>query len=293
MLRIALVTARAALGLDDDLAPLAAALEEIGAKPAIESWDDPGVRWEGFDAAILRSTWDYPQRLEEFVSWARDVAAVTSLHNPVDLVEWNTDKAYLLRLAAAGVPTVPTILLEPGGPITLPDTDEIVVKPSISAGSRDTARFTRDAPAALTLIEHIWSSGRTAMVQPYLRMVDSHGERALVCFDGEPSHAFTKAAILRPGAVPTTDLFADEEITPATATVTEVAVARDAMRVIADRMGEPPLYARIDLVPSSDGTPLVLEAELIEPSVYHHTDPASAARFASAIVRRQDRGRGH
>lgn len=283
---IALVTARAALALDDDLKPLAAALGRSGAAAEIQCWDDASLRWERFDAAVLRSAWDYPDRLDEFLAWARRTSDRTLLLNPMPIVEWNVDKEYLEGLASAGVPTVPTSLLRPGAPMTFPDSDEIVVKPSVSAGSRDTARFVRGDPAAGALVHRIWASGRTAMVQPYLTRIDAEGERAIVCFDGSPSHAFTKGAILRPGEEPTADLFAAEEITPATASEAERATAVAAIDAIRRRTGVQPLYARIDLVPGPDGEPLVLEAELIEPSVYHHTDPTSAGRFAAAILGR-------
>jgi hypothetical protein len=111
---IALVTARAARGLDDDLPPLEAALRTAGAKVHIVDWDDPEVDWTAFDRALLRSTWDYTERLSEFLAWVDKVSAATLLLNHAPVVRWNTDKHYLSDLARAGVPTVPSDFIEPG-----------------------------------------------------------------------------------------------------------------------------------------------------------------------------------
>lgn len=282
MPHIALVTARAAEDLDDDLAPLAAALERSGARASITCWDDPEMPWSSFDAAVLRSAWDYPERLGEFIAWARAAAGRTSLHNPPEIIEWNADKTYLADLLAAGVPTVPTVFVSPGDDPPWPNAAEVVVKPSISAGSRHTARFA-DRAAAQRLVERIWASGRIALVQPYLPAVDDSGEQALVFFSGDHSHAFRKGPILRPGAPPTEDLFAPEEIGPTVATPDQIEIAAAAVAAIEDLTGHRPLYARVDLVTGPAG-PVVLELELIEPSVYHAMAPGSAERFATAIL---------
>ncbi len=112
--RIALVSARAARHLDEDLAPLLAALAEKGADAAVADWDDPEVDWSAYRLALLRSTWDYTERLPEFLAWADSAAARTTLINPPAVIRWNTDKHYLGDLARAGVPVVPTQFVEPG-----------------------------------------------------------------------------------------------------------------------------------------------------------------------------------
>src|SRR5262245_62076614 len=106
--RLALVTARAARRLDEDLAPLEAALRSAGAETAIVDWDDLAAEWGAFDFAVLRSTWDYAKRLPEFLAWAHEVSQVTTLLNPLPVVRWNLDKHYLAELSHAGVPTVPS-----------------------------------------------------------------------------------------------------------------------------------------------------------------------------------------
>ena len=93
--------------------------------------------WASYDLVVIRSTWDYSWRADEFTAWAQKVAAVTRLANPAAVVRWNTDKRYLGELAAAGVPTVPTRYFAPGEPAELPD----------GARVRDQARLRAPAPA--------------------------------------------------------------------------------------------------------------------------------------------------
>jgi len=228
-----------------DDAHLTAALPE--ARWAV--WDDPAVDWSAFDLVVIRSTWDYQERRDEFLTWVRSVPRII---NPPDVVEWNTDKRYLGELTGA----VHTDFVEPGEAFAAP-AGEYVVKPSIGAGSRHTARFEpgEDARAA-ALVAEIHASGRTAMVQPYLADIDEHGETALLYFDGVYSHAIRKSAILSPGAEPTAEFFAPETID-----------ARDPLadeRSLADEIvaGLPDLaYVRVDVVRGPDG-PLVLELEI-------------------------------
>lgn len=284
--RIALVTARAAIDLDTDLAPLAEALSEAGAEARIECWDDPAVDWGSFDLAVLRSTWDYHERLDDFFEWLAATDARTRLENSIEVIRWSLDKRYALDLAAAGIPPVPSTFFAHGQTLVTPERGEFVVKPSVSAGSRDTGRFSpATVDAAVTLAERIWASGRVVMVQPYLAGVDHAGEHALCYLAGTYSHAFRKGPILQADMGLVDGLFAQEEISPATASAAERAVGDAAVAYVAERFGAPPLYARVDLLASPEG-PCVLEMELAEPSLYFHTDPASAHRFAAAIVTR-------
>ena len=115
-MRIALATAIAAWGHDIDMPPLQAAFARAGVSAEVLAWDDPTVAWSRFDAVLLRSTWDYTQRLPDFLAWCERVAAQTRLLNPPATVRWNTDKHYLADLAARGVPVVPSIFIERPAP---------------------------------------------------------------------------------------------------------------------------------------------------------------------------------
>jgi len=286
---IALVSAAAARHLDEDLPPLVAALDDVGVANRVEVWDDD-VDWSNYELVVLRSAWDYAPRRAEFVRWAEDVSAVTTLANSLDVVRWSTDKHYLHVLQAAGVPVTPTVFVEPGERPwpAWPDGD-VVVKPAISAGSADTALHRRaHRDVAIAHVASLVDAGRAVMVQPYLHAIDEGGETALVFIEGRFSHAIRKGPILAHAVDVVGGLFAQEDIRPRTPSQEELAVADAALDAVP--MGRDALlYGRVDLVPGPDGAPVVLELELCEPSMYFDHADGSAARFAGAIARRMTR----
>ena len=275
--RIALATCREYSHLDPDdrllLEPLAAL--DIRAEPAV--WNDPTVDWHAFDAVVLRSTWDYPDAYEAFLSWA---ASVPRLINPLPVVRWNTDKRYLADLEAEGIPIVPTAFAGPGDAWHVPDDwREVVVKPATSAGSRDTARYDRSDQRVTAHVARLQAAGRVAMLQPYHHEIDEAGETGLIYTGGAFSHAFRKGPLLAPDGRITDQLFAPEEITAREATPEELAVGARAIALVTTRFGTL-AYARVDLLPG----PLVIEVELTEPSLYLAYGPGSAERAAAAIA---------
>lgn len=294
MPHIALVTADAARALDEDLLPLQRALEALGAEVDAPAWDDDALDWSRFDLALLRSTWDYTQRLPEFLAWTERAAAQTTLLNPPDVVRWNTDKHYLGDLARRGIATVPGAFVETGGDAKAAldaflaahaDHGEFVVKPCVGAGSRDAQRYARaDREQALAHALRLLAARRSVLLQPYLERVDAQGETALVFVDGEFSHAIRKGPLLRRGEDPTRALFAAEHITPRAPEAAELALARSTLAALP--FTGTLAYARIDLILAGDGSPRVLELELTEPSLFFDHAPGSVARFAHAILQR-------
>lgn len=287
--RIALVTARAGRARDQDLAPLEAALRAAGAEVAVVDWDDTAIDWLRFDLAVLRSTWDYTERLPEFLAWAARAAAQTALLNPLAVVRWNTDKHYLGDLARAGVPVVPSTFVEPGEDAATAlehflaghaDAAEFVVKPCVGAGSSDAQRYGRaQRMAALAHAHRLLDAGRSVLLQPYLDRVDAHGETALLFFDGSFSHAIRKAPLLQRDAAAQRAGFAGARIAPRTPSAA-------AERILAALPFGPLLYARVDLLHDADGQPRLLELELTEPSLFFAQAPGSVERYAAAILQR-------
>ena len=185
----------------------------VEVRPAV--WDDPAVDWAAADLVLVRSTWDYAKRRDEFLAWAARVEEVTALHNPLAVLRWSTDKTYLRDLAEAGVPVVPTAFLDSADDANPYADVEHVVKPAVSAGSLDTTRVAPgDATESRRRVEAIVASGRTAMVQPYLHGVDELGETALIFYDGRFSHALRKAALLTADSGEATGLFKEEDMAP-------------------------------------------------------------------------------
>lgn len=250
---------------DSDDAGLVAALRARGLHVSWKPWDDP-VTLQA-DLVVLRATWDYSERAEEFVAWTR---AVRNLLNPPPLVAWNIDKHYLLDLQRDGLPIVPTRYY--GADETVPPpTGEVVVKPAVGAGSVGAQRFV-DPAAALRHAGALQSAGRAVLVQPYDPRI-ARGETALVFLNGEPSHAFTKGPILPPaGRGPqfeATGTFAAEKLGAADPAEEVWEVGHAAIAAVTNRFGiasRDLLYARVDVIGGADD-PRLLELELVEPSL--------------------------
>jgi hypothetical protein len=258
---------------------------------AYESWSDPGVDWGRYDVVVVRSTFDYARRRDEFLSWADSIDG--RLRNVPAILRWNSDKRYLSDLAGDGLPVVPTTFVSPGEDPPALD-GEVVVKPTVSAGGRDTGRF---APTvhdqARDLVVDITGGGRVAMVQPFLPAVDERGETALVFVAGEPSHVLRKQAVLRPDEVApvreddigAAEIMYDEDLVRSgEATDAERALAERIVEAVSERFGTTPLYARVDLLTDDAGAPILLELELIEPALYLSEAPGAAQRLAGAII---------
>ncbi|WP_025619105.1 ATP-grasp domain-containing protein [Salinispora cortesiana] len=287
--RVAIVTCTALPDLESDDRLVQAPLAARGVTAEAVIWDDPGVDWAGYDLVVLRSPWDYTARRDAFVAWA---ASVPTLANPADVVRWNTDKRYLEQLSAAGVATVPTTWIEPGRQWSLPaERGEYVIKPSVSADSRDTGRYDLADPEHRELaqahVRRLGEAGRVTMVQPYLSAVDTDGETALLFLAGPDglrfSHAIRKGAMLTgPDLGPETPR-KTERITARTATAEQVAVAE---KILAEVPGGPDrlLYARVDLILGEGDTPLLVELELTEPSLFLGYADAAPDRLAEAIL---------
>ena len=288
---VALATAQAAIGFDADMPLLSSALDEIGVAHRVVVWDDPNVDWSSFSLVVLRSTWDYVPRIDEFLRWVEHVASVTRLLNPVDVVRWNVDKHYLHEAGRAGLSIVPTTIVEaPSNDdlwqeqlSTWLSSGDVVVKPCISAGSNDTERHS-SYESAVAHIEALVSTGRSVMVQPYLADVDHLSETGLVYVDGEFSHAFSKGPLLASARDQEAGLYAREQISSREPSDEERRLGDRAVEWLTSRFDRL-LYARVDLLPSGDG-PKIVELELTEPSLFLQTSTDSADTVARAIRQR-------
>jgi glutathione synthase/RimK-type ligase-like ATP-grasp enzyme len=281
---IALATARdlPASDQDDDLLVAALARRDVPSQKV--AWDDD-VDWAGFAAVIVRSTWDYTARRDEFVAWAHRIAATTALHNPADVIEWNTHKGYLIELEERGAPIVPTAWLGAGDRVPLADLlaargwDRAVVKPAVGAGSEGLLLV---EPHTVDLAQHhldAMLARGDAMVQPFLASVTDPGELSVIVVDGEVTHAVRKRPA--PGDIRIQVEFGGV-YTREQPDADTVALAR----WVVESTGHDLLYARVDLLEGDDGTPQLAELEVTEPSLYLQHAPDAADRLADAIVQR-------
>lgn len=269
---------------DSDL--LVATLTKMGLPAALVSWDDPAVIWERIDLVAVRSTWDSVDRPREYLRWAFAVDRVSTLVNPAKVLAWNLDKAYLEVLARLGVPVVPTRFVRPGSPWALPQS-EFVVKPAISAGGRETARYSPAHRAGAEMhVGRLLAQGHTVMIQPYLPAVEDPGEISLVYVEGEFSHAVRKAPVLETGAAPVERPWERMVFLGlAEPTSAELAVAAQVHAALHRQFGRL-TYSRVDLVADTTGNPLILEVELIDPNLSLSLQPHAVSRLALALDKR-------
>jgi hypothetical protein len=258
---------------DADEAPLAAALAAAGIDAPLVAWDDPAADWESHVPTVLRSTWNYAERIDAFEAWIDRVRG--PLVNPRDVVHANVHKRYLLELRVRGVAVVPTTLVPRGETHDLASIDarRIVIKPEVGCASLGARVFEPRDPAAVAHLASL-AAGGDVLVQPYVDSVDDYGERSMVWIDGELTHAIRK----------TPRFSGDEERVegpfPIAPEEREVAVA--ALAAYADRI----LYGRVDLARDAHGHPMVMELELIEPSLFFAKYPPSVDRYVAGLIRR-------
>jgi glutathione synthase/RimK-type ligase-like ATP-grasp enzyme len=261
-------------------------LAEHGVDVAVVDWDDPEVDWTGFDRVVVRSTWDYPERLDQFAAWLEHVEASSRLVNPRPVMAWSMDKHYLAELDAADIAITPSTFVEVGDPPCFPEGEHgFVVKPAVGAGSRDVVRYPDTAEAhdaARSQIDVLHASGRSVIVQPTLVNVGRHGEWPLMFIGGRFSHGALKRVGL-PSHGATDDLFAPERSHAATPTAAMLALAERALAHVHAAVGRT-TYARIDLVLDDDGQPVVMEVELVEPSLFLPEHPPAAGVLARALT---------
>lgn len=284
--RLAIATCAEHPGLAADDLALFTELEARGVTAEPVVWNAAGVDWAGFDACLLRSVWDYHLRRADFLAWSEGVAAAMPLWNGSELVAWNTSKRYLRELAAAGVPTIPTVWLRRGVPARLDELiaaggwREAVLKPTVDLGAERLARVS-GAAADQVLLDALLGE-HEVMAQPFLPSVERDGETSLVYFEGELSHAVRK--LPRGG-----DFRVQARWGGSAVAVEPSAAQREVAGVALAALGdEPPLYARVDLVEGEGegGQPLLIELELVEPNLYLASAPGAAGTLAAALAQR-------
>ena len=287
MSRIAFVTHAGLPGLSADDRLAVTELTRLGAEIEAAVWDDPAVRWTSYDRVVIRSCWDYHLRPGAFLDWlARLEGDGVSLWNPAPVVRANVDKGYLVDLAAAGIPVVPTVRLKRGkradlaGLLAERGWDEAVVKPSVSASAFRTRRVRREEAVTVEaeLEEMLAESG--VLVQRFLSEIQTRGEWSFIFLGGEYSHAVLK----RPKAG---DFRVQEELGGSSVLELPEPALVEQARVVAATIPRPWLYARVDGV-EIEGVFTLMELELIEPLLFLGWDPQAPARFAEAILEARD-----
>jgi glutathione synthase/RimK-type ligase-like ATP-grasp enzyme len=278
-----LATCELVAQLDPDDRMLVDELRRRGVTVAVAVWNDPGVDWSAARLCLVRSTWDYHQRYEEFVAWIARADSLTVVKNDPHLLRWNAHKSYLRDLERLGVPIVPTRWVRQGERASLREIAEtsgwesLVLKPARGAASHGVTHVRGDAAshaAGQECLDELLTRD-DALVQPYLEAVVSYGERALIFLRGRFSHAAVKKPFDRILAVNS------EPSSYVEATPGEIAVAAHAVAAVPGA----PLYARVDLINDDEGSVRVSELELIEPTLYFALHEPARLEFAAAVER--------
>lgn len=265
--------------VDPEPPAIAAELRSLGHEAEVVVWHDRAVDWASFDLVVIRSTWDYFGRLEEYLDWADHVADVSRIINSPKVIRWNSHKGYLLELGEAGIPVLPSLALakgavDPVGRMLATGWGEVVIKPAVDGGAMRALKAPAASSEASTHLTTLVGAADT-IVQPYAAGVEA-GEVSLFFFGGALSHAVRK--VPKPGDYRVQALHGgSEEVHEATAA--ELDVAARAMELAPDCL----VYARVDLI-DVDGQPTLMELELIEPDLFLRMAPGSVERFAAAVA---------
>ncbi len=259
-------------------------LAEMGIDVVMVPWQTKNVDWRQYDMVVIRSPWDYQQSPSEFLQVLENiVASGTRLQNSLDVVRWNIHKSYLRDLEKQQIPIVPTIW---STGVSVSRLEELVlqfephgfvIKPTIGANADDTFHLKSDSSDNLLLRIAGLFQNRELMIQPFLKSIVTLGEYSLFYFDSQYSHAILK----RPASG---DFRVQEEHGGTIESITPPQdiehVAKRAIEAIPGKT----LYARADVVRLSDQTPVVIELELIEPSLYLAHAATAPQHFATAIA---------
>jgi hypothetical protein len=283
--RVCFVTCLAWPNISDSDLHVKQALEARHVTVDGDPWNAPEQRFDGFDAVIFRSSWDYHHAPEVFLAWlARWEAAGVPFWNPPDLVRWNLSKRYLLDLEQRGVVVVPTVMVEAPATLHLPMViaergwRTAVVKPAIAASGHQATLVTPDNVHAVAAAIDQGHIRRPTMVQPFVEDIRTRGEWSMVFIDGELTHAMLKHSAREDFRVQPTHGGTSTRADP------PHHVAEAGRRAL-DALPMAPLYARVDGVDARGGF-LVMELEVHEPGLYFGAAPEAALIFADAIMRR-------
>ncbi|MBK9145267.1 MAG: hypothetical protein IPM23_22580 [Candidatus Melainabacteria bacterium] len=262
--------------LERDYRPALAALEAIGRSACVRVWNDRQVDWSLYDNLVIASIWDYHTDLANFRDWLYQRSLQTKVINSIDLVEWNLNKLYLDKLEKAGVPVIPTLWLESPDLSACP-WRKVVIKPAVGAGSFGMKAFdlnneTEAAESHIAGLADRWP----AMIQPDLPSVSAEGEFVMVYFDGRFSHAARRPLGGHQASV------ADE-----IAAATPVEPGKEHLDIggkVIECLPSKPCYARIDLVRDLENRYVVLEVELIEPSLFLKESPQAISAYTASLL---------
>ncbi|MFN0035148.1 MAG: RimK family alpha-L-glutamate ligase [Saprospiraceae bacterium] len=261
-----------------------AALERHGLKVMRLDWATPHFDWASTRLAVFRTTWDYFDKIGQFLPWLDHVATQTALLNPYPIVRWNIDKHYLLDLQNRGIHIIPTHIVERGQACNLAqqmtrfDTPELIIKPCVAGTARHAYRVNRENLEELQAIFNALVAEEAMLVQPFQRSVMERGEVSVVVIGGVARHAVLKVA--KPGDFRVHDDFGGS-VHAYEPTLAERELAERACASCSPL----PAYARVDLILDNEGQPAISEFEVVEPELFFRFNPEAAGLLAEEILK--------
>lgn len=260
-------------------------LLERGVKCRRVAWDNPQFDWSKCKLALFRTTWDYYEKLPEFLDWLNKISEKIELINSRETILWNLNKKYLSDLKNQGISIVPTFFFSKGESVSpkelfsKADSEEIVIKPVVSGTAKDTYRINSNDRAALTSTVMDLFQKQDMMLQPFQKSILNDGEISLVVIGGKCTHAVKK--IPKSGDFRVQDDYGGE-VSPYFPDDEERRFAESAI----NNCGYSVLYGRVDVVRSNRGKLAIMELELIEPELFFRFYTPSAKILADLIVDR-------
>ena len=268
---------------DEENSKLYFLLKEKGLNVSFQIWDDPAVDWSRFDLIVLKSPWDYFDKIDTFYAWLDKLERLNvRVLNPVEIVRWNADKRYLLDLQEQGVKVVPTVWLEQGDTFEAGQlfqqlgADKLIIKPAVSGGAKNTFALTLEEAGTKTDALNALLQQESFLAQPFLEEIKTKGEWSFLFFNGEYSHTVLKTA--KPGDFRVQHFYGGTVHTPEP----PAALLSAAQRIV-DKHAKGCLYARVDGV-ELDGELALMELELIEPFLFMDMSHGAFQRYYEALL---------
>ena len=258
------------------------ALQKLNLKACCIGWNDPQFAWSSTNCVIIRETWDYFHRIDEYKAWLSSVKDQTTLINPFDTLSWNLDKFYLKDLELKGVVIPPTIFVKRGERKTLTHWidesgwDELVIKPAVAGGARDTHRIRK---MEISKYEQIFQSlvrNERMLIQEFQTNILTEGEKTLVMIGGEFTHGILKKG--KPGDFRVQDDHGG--------TVHNYQPSQKEINFAIHAIGKvspTPAYGRVDILTDNAGNLVLQELELIEPELWFRFNPKAANLLGAKV----------
>ncbi len=264
------------------------ALEKLGLHVKRVAWDDTSFNWKKTKVAVIRATWDYFYRFSEFSAWLENVSATTQLINCKALLQWNTNKIYLLELQEKGIQIPETFVIKKGSCFTLQELHELlgwehtILKPCISGAARHTYNLNKNNLAEHESIFTKLQQTEALLLQPFQHRIVTHGEISLIYFNGIFTHAVLKKA--KKGDFRVQDDFGGS-VFPYQPNAKEIAFAKKCIEACNIK----PIYARVDVFLDNNNQLALGELELIEPELWFRLHPEAATIFAQVILEKLEK----